>query len=490
MSAPLRKALPHLMLRAGDMVGRYRIERVLHESPSAVIYRATHAMLGIPAAIKLGTRAAEIEAEAEALSLFASPHLPLLFERGILPVTQAPIPFLTMEYVEGHTLSHLLRTHRRLGPFTTIRLALQLLGALSEVHRHGIVHGDVKPDNVVTVLRADELERSVLLDFGCARGVTPPLSGTGAVGLRATPRYAAPEVHDGQAPTPASDLFSLGCLLFEAISGAVPRWGADGLAAPLSSLVPTPVGVAEVIERALRTNPAERYSNAGDFADALLSLDVASIAHFGAFEGTRVQGPQETLDTVDMTSPGAEMPLHSVPFRGVAANDDGVPLLSVDKPSVWFCAGDPGLDQDQVQLAVERLRQSYDVLVLDSSEREKKCASLTAAELPWVIVFGDLHALLEEPLLAEASQHGETSRMLVSTHENLDLLTTTINSSGLDAQLCLGSDADELVIMTHRMIERVRHVRVHYDGLRLAVRDAQEDILSLQQCFNVDNRNK
>ena len=486
MSASLRKALSQPALHVGDTVGGYRIERVLHQSGASVVYRAHHELLEIPAVVKVGADWQEAEAEAEALGLFSSPHIPLLLGRGLLPPDQGAVPYLISEHVNGDTLSQLLRTHRRLGAFTAIRITLELLAALGEVHRHGVVHGDVKPDNIVIALRAGDLERAVLIDFGSARGVSPPRSGVASTRLRATPRYAAPEVRLGHAPSAQSDLFSLGCVLFEALSGTAPEWQDSRLHTPLGNLVPTPVGVADVVERALRTEPTERYANAAEFSEALLQLNIASVASFGTSEGSRVQRLQETLDTVDMTSPGPDVSqarASSQSHASTAANDEAAALLSAGKPSIWFCAGDPGLDQPQVRQAVEQLSEFYDVLVLDSQERDMHREGLTSGRLPWIIVFGDLHALLEEPLLTEAGRHGETSRVLVSTHENIDLLTTTINSSGLDAQICLTSDAEDLITLTHTMVERVRQIRVHYDGLRLAVRDARDDISNLQRCF-------
>src|SRR5690606_21268163 len=111
------------VLQAGERVGRYRIEYVLHQSPSSIVYRADHVVLGTPAVIKMARSSDTIELEAEALSLLASPYLPTLYGRGSLGEnnTQA---YLIAEHVDGPTLAHTLRCHRRLSCLGAIRLAI------------------------------------------------------------------------------------------------------------------------------------------------------------------------------------------------------------------------------------------------------------------------------------------------------------------------------------------------------------------------------
>lgn len=472
-----------LLLKAlgpGDCTGRYRIERVLHQSARSTVYLAEHVVLGIKAVVKLSD-GVNTEIEAEALSLMQSPYVPTLYDRGVLGEDYAHGAYFIAEYVEGEPLSHVLRERRRLGAFEAVRTALQALSALTEAHRQGIVHGDIKPDNLILSSK-DGTGRCVLIDFGSARGVHPPQSTVVSRPIQATPEYAAPEVVSGGAPTQASDLFSLGCVLFESLSGRRPEFDALGLREPLAELVPVHPALSDVLAKALALDSRARYESASAFGRALLEPGLERVAAFGGVESTEVSRPQETLDTVDMTKPG-EQAFVPVSFRGPTANDMSPKLLSTGKPRVWFFSDDPAIDQTTVQVAIAKLQLDAEVEVLDTDARERKRESGLCEQPPWVVVFGELHALINDSLLDEVGRHGEVARILVSTHDNLELLRTSVNTSGLDGRYCVTSASDELVALVKKTLERVRGIRLQYDALRVAVRDTQHDIRHVKQCF-------
>lgn len=482
MPVSLRIPLSSKALGPGDRAGRYRVQHLLHQSARSSVYLVEHAVLGTKAVLKVSLDGVNTEIEGEALGLMQSPYVPMLYDRGVLSEAHDHAAYFIAEYVEGERLSDVLRAHRRLGSFAAVRMALQVLTALSEAHRQGIVHGDVKPDNVL-YQTLDDSARCVLIDFGSARGVHPPQSSVVTRPVQATPAYAAPEVIHGASPTVASDVFSLACVLFECLSGRRPEFDANfGLRAALSDIVPVHPVLSEVLAKALSVEPNARYESASAFARALLEPELESVAAFVAVEGTEVSRPQETLDTVDIAKPGAETTFEPVSFRGKVVNDTNVPLLSTGKPKVWFFSQDPAIDKDTVQDTIALLCTSMDVEVLDSDAREAKRAGLDA-ELPWVVVFGDLHALLNDPLLEEAGRRGELARVLVSTHDNLELLRSSVNASGLDGRFCVTQPASELVGLINDAVKRVRGIRLQYDALRLAVHDTQHDIRHVKQCF-------
>lgn len=469
-------------LQPSARVGRFTVKQPLGQSAFASSYLVEHTTLGFPALLKLGASADVIASEANALALLHSPHVPLLYAQGELDDGDAVGSYFACEFIEGSSVRQILRERRRLDASLVLRLALQVLAALEDAHRQGLVHGDVRPEHVLLADSEHGLERFVLVEFGSPRASLPPRSGVMAK-VSAPQKYTAPEVRSGKGVSALTDLFSTGCVLFEAISGHHPEWDASGrLTQQLAELVPTHPDLSRVIAKAISVEPNVRFLTAQDFATVLLALDVDEVAAFSVAEGTVLKGPAETVDTVDMTQPRVDLPSPGL-FRHHVATLQRPKLLSTRKPQVWVLTGDPGLDRPHTDIAIGHLMERYEVLVLDSQEREERQGGIADEELPWVVVFGDLHTLVEEPVLQELSHRGETARLLVSTHENVDMLSTSVNATGLDAQVWAGARPDALIAAIDDLVERVRATRIQYDGLRLAVADAQSDIEQLQQTF-------
>ncbi len=172
---------------------------------------------------------------------------------------------LWMELVDGQTLETWLRTHGPMGRGEVSAVAIDLCRALAVVHGAGLVHGDVKAQNVMR----EQGGRIVLMDFGAGR-----VQGADATGVAGTPMYLAPEVLAGEPPTPRSDLYSLGVLLFHLLTAAYPYRGedldglraahADGTRTWLRDLRPDlPDRLVQSIERAIDADPARRFGTAG-----------------------------------------------------------------------------------------------------------------------------------------------------------------------------------------------------------------------------------
>jgi eukaryotic-like serine/threonine-protein kinase len=221
-----------------------------------------------------------------------------------------PVPYLTMEYVFGTTLKELVR---RLGPLPLSwvwKLGEQLSSALAAAHARGVVHRDVKPQNVMIVDAKLEL-LAKLTDFGIARQVIDhqtTLTETGQV--IGTPDYLSPEQVLGEPGGPSSDLYALGIVLYELITGRLPFEADTPLAAasrrmvadapPLTAYrrdVPRPV--QEVILLALRREPGERYADVTEFAQALRWSREQSQGQHEEQRGEWVLGPRPPKPAVE-----------------------------------------------------------------------------------------------------------------------------------------------------------------------------------------------
>jgi serine/threonine-protein kinase len=181
---------------------------------------------------------------------------------------------LWMELVHGQTLEAWLHTHGTMGAGEVSALGVDVCRALAAVHGAGLVHGDIKAQNVMR----ENGGRVVLMDFGAGRA-----QGADAAGVAGTPLYLAPEVLAGEPPTTRSDIYGVGVLLFHLLTGAYPRTAGDleGLRAVHADGVRTwlrdlradlPAPLVEAIERALDADPARRFATAGEMERALTGI--------------------------------------------------------------------------------------------------------------------------------------------------------------------------------------------------------------------------
>ncbi len=278
-------------LPAGTVLeGRFQIESWLASGGMGDVYRATHVFLKRPIALKLLRRElaqnpdmwARFQREAELVSRLESPNIVRVFDFGKTGDGQ---PFLAMELVEGSTLDAVLEEHAQLPVERAVALVRQVCDGLAEAHALNIVHRDLKPANIILGKKRDGSEAAKILDFGIARtadSATVNASLTQMGAIIGTPAYLSPEQALAGHIDQRSDIYSLGCVLFELLTGRPPF-----LAPHLQQLVamhisePPPMvenilpGLAEfpllgqAIERALAKSPDERFQNVNDFAKAL-----------------------------------------------------------------------------------------------------------------------------------------------------------------------------------------------------------------------------
>ena len=255
------------------LAGRFRVVREVDEGGMGIVYEAIDEKLERRIAIKCAKSGfrKRLPPEVRHASEIAHPNICKIHEIHSAYTSRGEIDFLTMEFLEGETLAQRLQ-RGRLKEEQARAIARQLCAGLAEAHRHQVVHGDLKSNNVILARDADGTERAVITDFGLARGPAANAARGRAQSLEAggSPDYMAPELWKGEKASPASDVYALGVILCELAVG----WRPFGPEVPLEErLRRKPPAIHpkwdRVLSRCLDPDPSRRFSNALEVAKAL-----------------------------------------------------------------------------------------------------------------------------------------------------------------------------------------------------------------------------
>jgi serine/threonine protein kinase len=323
-------------LRSRVLAERYEVEDLLGRGGMAEVYRGRDRTLARTVAIKVLARhlvadppfVTRFQREAQAAARLSHPNLVSVFDTG----SDGDFHYIVMEYVPGRTLAEVLRERGKLPLPRACRIAATVAAAFSAAHDAGIVHRDVKPGNVMLTGRGEVK----LTDLGIARALGHE-SLTQTATVLGTAPYFSPEQARGEAVDARSDLYSLGCLLYEMLTGRPPFTGDSALAVaykhvneepiPPSELDPhIPEDVEAVVLRSLAKDPDRRYKRARDMREDLEQIVAGPAISPGSKDSTEVMPePSSTL-----TLPGPPVP--SVP-RGPLTS--GEPRLArVPRPAL------------------------------------------------------------------------------------------------------------------------------------------------------------
>lgn len=270
---------------------RYRITEELGRGGMGIVYKAIHEVLGRPVAIKmllndLGKDEISLkrfEVEAMACSRLNHPNVIKVYD---FAVSEFGLPYIVMDYIEGKPLDKLLKDEEEVSTARALPLLLQICNALDHAHRRQVVHRDLKPSNIMVLADEDGQDHVVLLDFGIAKLFTHAgknymrLTKPGEV--FGSPLYMSPEQCMGQLLDHRSDIYSIGCLMYEMLSGQPPLVGANYLETifkqvtddpPLfSTIAPDstiPCYLEDIVRRCLVKKVEQRYQSMTDLKQDL-----------------------------------------------------------------------------------------------------------------------------------------------------------------------------------------------------------------------------
>jgi len=286
---------PHGTLRVGDRLDDYELEEVVATSGMATVFRARDVRTSEQVAIKVPHP--EVESD------------PTLFDRfrreeeigtridhpGVMKVFANPDrsqAYMVMEWLEGRLLRQVLNDEKKLSVERAVKLTVGVCAALEHVHGNGVVHRDLKPENIM-VSAKDEIH---LIDFGIAASAgARRLTFANFSQSMGTPDYISPEQVRGKRGDARSDVYAVGVMLYEMLTGVVPFSGPNPFAVMNERLLHEPVAprelepsitpqIQEIVYRAMEREPKNRYASAREMAHDLLHLDEVGIAERPAAE--------------------------------------------------------------------------------------------------------------------------------------------------------------------------------------------------------------
>ena len=338
-SHPMQASRDSGAIKLGEVVGgKYRVDQVLGSGGMGVVVSATHIDLNSRVALKIlksdgepkPSLVARFVREARAVGQLNSEHTVRVLDVGRLP---SGLPFMVMELLQGQTLAEILESN---GPFPVMRAVdciLQVCEAIAEAHSHGIVHRDIKPQNLFLTRNAEGEPFVKVLDFGLAKSLEPAQESQVLTGTRAimgSPLYMSPEqLKNARDVGRSTDIWSLGVCLYELVTGrtpfdesSLPELCANvlrGTPHPLNLTVPEGPALEAAILRCLAKGPADRFPNVAQLAWALVPFGPSK----SSSSATRV------VEVLGSIRPGPRPPPSSRPTQPLAVTNPAVAMPSV-----------------------------------------------------------------------------------------------------------------------------------------------------------------
>jgi serine/threonine-protein kinase len=322
---------------------RYRLVEKVGIGGMAEVYKATDEVLGRTVAVKImlpqyasdSAFAARFKQEAQSAANLQSPYIVNIYDWGHDGADNTY--FIVMEYVRGTDLKTAIQQRGAINQRKAAEIASQVCAALSVAHSYDIIHRDIKPHNIMVQPDGN----AKVMDFGIARANGSTMTQTGSV--LGTAYYVSPEQAQGKPLTPATDLYSLGIVLYEAITGRVPFDAPDAVAVALKQVNEQPVPptrlnpdidpeLEAIIFRALKKNPLERYATAEQMRIALNNYLAGRPIDVGVEKpaaATRVMGAAGALPVI--SADGAQPPSHTAVMPSVAGSQTPLNLHSTSR---------------------------------------------------------------------------------------------------------------------------------------------------------------
>lgn len=296
------------------LAGRYRIEALLGRGGVGSVYRAEQVGLGRKVAVKvlldeyaqLAELRKRFEREARTLSALSHPHIVGITDFGIADA----VPFLCMELLEGKSLEQLIAEGTP-APARALDIVSQILEALAFAHAQGIVHRDLKPGNVFLQKVSTKRDHVKLLDFGLAKFLEPPDDGSHSATLTktgaifGTPAYMSPEQCVGSAADARADVYAVGIILFETLTGRRPFLGGTRSDLMKAHVLTPPPPLAQakpglqvapeleaLVQKALAKEPKDRFQDGGQMLAALERIPGVSLRESSAEVTTPPESPK------------------------------------------------------------------------------------------------------------------------------------------------------------------------------------------------------
>ncbi|ROO90677.1 serine/threonine-protein kinase [Actinocorallia herbida] len=383
--------------------GRYELGGVIGRGGMAEVFRARDLRLDRTVAIKTlrtdlardATFQARFRREAQSAASLNHPSIIAVYDTGEDDFNGQPIPYIVMEFVEGHTLRELIRPEgggeRRLRPERALEITDGILRALDYSHRGGIIHRDIKPANVM-LTRSHEVK---VMDFGIARAMSDSAATmTATAQVIGTAQYLSPEQARGERVDARSDLYSAGCVLYELLTSRPPFQGDSPVAIayqhvreepiPPSQIDPEiPQWADRIVLKAMTKDPAHRYQSASEFrADIQRAMQGAPVASQST--ATMVVPPMAGTQVMG-AAPGGQTrvqpPVGPATYAGQNYND--LPPVRYDDTQYGNRPQGPGGPGGRASHRAD-----------DDEQPGKKAQSLALYVLLGVVVFGLLAGLV------------------------------------------------------------------------------------------------